>query len=447
MDGIRKKTTQNNNLKQNEIVGTATPYQERILNEPTGTGASERISSNPFFEKKIYQDNTQFLRPKKRSNLLPRIIGVGILFFAVVATITNYFARAAIEVVPTTEKGTINNEFSAVKEAQGNQLVFHFLTLSEEKEKEVPATIEKKIQEKASGKVIIYNNYSKDSQRLIKNTRLETSTGKIFRINESVVVPGVTTIEGKISPGQVEAVVYADAAGDEYNLGVSDFTIPGFKGDPRYTKFFARSVATSPLQGGFSGVVKVASEEDIIKAQLALKEELKKTSIEKAQSELPEAVTFFPGSLVLKFEEIPQNLSNEDKKKVAVKATVSLFFFDTVLLEKKIAEAGVKDYKNKPLSVSNMSSLAFTFLDPVDNIVLSDLTAIRFKISGEPIFVGEIDKKQFIQNIAGKNKSEFSKIIEQQENIKKANGKTFPRWSTSFPSDVEKITVTIISEN
>ena len=62
----------------------------------------------------------------------------------------------------------------------------------------VEATAEKEVSQKASGKIIIYNNYSTVSQRLINNTRFEANSGKIYRINSSIVVPGYKKVDGKI---------------------------------------------------------------------------------------------------------------------------------------------------------------------------------------------------------------------------------------------------------
>ena len=67
--------------------------------------------------------------------------------------------------------------------------------------------------QKARGTLIISNEYSSDTQPLIATTRFETGDGKIFRLAESVTVPGVTIVDGKRQPGIVEAVVIADAPG------------------------------------------------------------------------------------------------------------------------------------------------------------------------------------------------------------------------------------------
>lgn len=434
-------------VPQNEVIKRPSFAPET---KPVVRAAAEeasRIEKNPFFEKpRTNGPSAPFIPQKSNSRFFVWVLAVLALLAATFAVL-NYFSSATIEVVPLTQSAKLENDFTATKEVSGDGLAFKFLSLSEEKTKEVDATVEKTIQKKASGTVVIFNAYSTASQRLIKNTRLESSDHKIFRINDSVVVPGAKMAGGKVSePGSVEAVVYADAPGKEYNIGLADFTIPGFKGDPRYSKFTARSKADSPLAGGFSGTVKVPTDEAVLEAQNNLKEELKKTAVEKARGQVPDNVSFFPGSMVVKFEEVPQDLSADTAASVTMRATVSVFFFDTELFTQMLARTALKDYKGAPITLANIPALNFTFLDPVDNVVLADLNQIRFRIDGDALFVGRIDQAKLIAEVAGKNKNDFPSIVMSQSNIKRANAVVRPVWKTAFPIDSSKISINIITE-
>lgn len=408
-----------------------------------------RIGKSPFFEKRFDKK----IETKGTNNTKKPSSSVILWFFALAFLliagflIANYFAGATVEVTPVTRSATVDHDFSISKDGDKNELTFQFMSLVEEKSKEIPASIEKKIQKKASGKVVIFNTYNSEKQRLIKNTRLESADHKIFRIEESVVVPGAKILQGKvIESGSVEAIVYSDAPGKEYNIGLADFTIPGFKGDPRYTKFTARSKVNSPISGGFSGFIKVLSDESITSAQEELKQDLKKISIEKARAQIPDGVSFFPGSIILKFEEVPQEFTTEDTAKVLVRATVSVFFFDTNVLVKKLTEISLPQYGNSIFTVPNMSALTFSFTDPVDNVVLSDLAKIRFHLSGDAVFVGKINEEKIRTALAGKDKKDFGKIIVEESNVGKAEAVIRPMWKTVFPNDPAKIAIKILGE-
>jgi len=413
----------------------------------------DRIEKNPFFEKTRNKK-----APLKNTNSTKNTGGHGVfiaLLFVLIMVAgfftLNYFASAKVEIEPTVLSANIDHDFTAklLNEGGDTGLVFNRLPFVEEKLKEVPATIEKKLQIKASGKVKIFNEYSKDNQRLIKNTRLEDEkTHKIYRIDQSVVVPGMKVVNGKNVPGSVEALVYADAAGKEYNITEpADFTIPGFKGDPRYAKFKAMTIPGSQIVGGYNGVVNVPSDEAVKVAQDELKQDLKKIVVEKARAQIPDDMSLFPGSIVIKFEEIPQDYtSEEDTANVVMRATVSAFFIETAKLTSRLIEILFPENKNNAFLIPNLSSVEFKFIDPVDSVVPSDILNIRFHLSGVVKFVGKIDTQKIQSELAGKSKKEFSQIIIEQNNISKADAVIRPPWKNFFPSNSAKISIKIITK-
>ena len=86
--------------------------------------------------------------------------------------------------------------------------------------------------------------------------------------------------EGEIVPSSIDVEVVADEPGKEYNIGPTTFSIPGFKGSPKYEGFYGKS--TKPMTGGLIHQGKVVSEEDVARAETELKEAL----LEEAQEEL-----------------------------------------------------------------------------------------------------------------------------------------------------------------
>lgn len=447
MNDIMRKPMSDVTVPHNDIVKRQSPVPQAYTPSSGKKGETNRIERNPFFERARRKDDKAPSQGEKKEP--PHYTSLLWAFFIVVVLafgffVSNYFARATVTIEPTTKIASLDSDFVAGVVGLGEQFAFNSVSLTEEQSKEVTATIEKKIQNKASGKVMIYNWYSGAPQRLVINTRLESPERKIFRLEKSVVVPGGTVVAGKVTvPGQVEATIYADIPGEGYNIGVSNFTLPGLKGDPRYTKFKAASLADSPIRGGFSGTVMVPREEAIATALGELKDELKKTTIEKIKAQIPESETFFPGSMIIKFEEVPQDFTKNKTAKVVARATITVFFFDTNVLTKKIVETVSPDEKDKLFSISNLSSLAFTFIDPVDNIVISDISKIRFHLSGEANIVGKIDSEKIKTALAGKKKTEFSDVLKEQNNIYKADMAIRPVWKAVFPNNPEKITVKI----
>ncbi len=131
-------------------------------------------------------------------------------------------------------------------------------------------------EEKAKGIIRVFNKYSTSAQGLLSNTRFVSDKGKLFRSLEREVIPGGHYEKGKFVAGFVDIKVMAAEPGEDYNIGPSTFSIPGFKGTSKYTYFYGES--SSPMVGGFKGEVSQITSEDIKKAGLALSDELKEES-------------------------------------------------------------------------------------------------------------------------------------------------------------------------
>src|SRR5208337_1616852 len=76
-----------------------------------------------------------------------------------------------------------------------------------------PASGEQNVSLKAQGTITIYNAYSSSQQTLVAATRFVTPAGKIFRLVNSVVVPGAAVTNGQIVPSSIAVPVVADQVG------------------------------------------------------------------------------------------------------------------------------------------------------------------------------------------------------------------------------------------
>jgi hypothetical protein len=147
------------------------------------------------------------------------IIGAGYVF-------ASRSAGAKVVITPKQQEVSVDSQFNAQK-GTSSTLQYQTVTISKDGKMVVEANGDEYVNTKASGTIIIYNNYSADSQKLVASTRFEAPNGKIFRISQPVTVPG----KKGDTPGSIEAIITADQAGPDYNVGLVDFTIPGFKDD------------------------------------------------------------------------------------------------------------------------------------------------------------------------------------------------------------------------
>jgi hypothetical protein len=132
---------------------------------------------------------------------------------------------------------------------------------------------------KASGQVILYNTAS-SSLSLKVNTRLLSDSGKYFTINSKVTIPGGS----KSKPGTVKVGVTAFEGGDAYNIGPSNFSVPGLNGINSYYSTYAVSVEA--MKGGYTGEIKKVTQDDIDDANDELVKELSSVALQDLKDQL-----------------------------------------------------------------------------------------------------------------------------------------------------------------
>ncbi len=339
-----------------------------------------------------------------------------------------------------------DQEFSAGGTDAG-ALGFQLMTLSDESSTELAATGEKNVESKASGKIVVYNDFGPQSQPLIKNTRFQAPDGKIYRIRGSIVVPGQKTADGKTVPGSLEVDVYADAPGAEYNIGLVDFTIPGFKGSPRYEKFYARG--KTPMTGGFSGLTKIVSDADVEKAREKITAELKDALFAAAIAQKPKGAVLYKNAVSYDFtDSVGADAAdkNPDDSSVnfTVKGSLTAVLFNAEDLSKRIVQtsiASVDASANDRILVTNIEELTFA---PKGNAALpKEGETYAFLLNGTANAVWQIDAEALSMKLAGVKKADYRNVFADFPGIEKANARIRPFWKTKFPSDAAKIQVEI----
>jgi hypothetical protein len=346
------------------------------------------------------------------------ILAVGILtayIFLPEAKIT-IFTKGKIQSMDAEIKGDSSiNEIDYELETVPAKVI----SIEEESSKTFEVSGKKSVSnEKASGTITIYNEYSEKVQPLVATTRFETPDGKIFRLKKSISVPGMTKVENEMKAGAIEAEVVADEAGEQYNIEPSNFTIPGFKdsGNEKYSKIYAKS--SKAMTGGGSGSqeVKTVQAGDIEKAKNELlaemnskmKQKIKETAGDeyeipeeainmsdaeyKVSNSTGEAVENFTVSLKMKISAIA--VKKEDLKNLLAK-----------MFAKKTGFEKIKD-----------SSLAFDF-GKTDADFNRGNVLMRLHATAKT--ASEINLEEIKQNVLGKNEDQLKDFLGTYPEIEK----------------------------
>ena len=285
------------------------------------------------------------------------------------------FSKAEVSVILKTKNVVLNEKLSATKDSN-DILPFNLMVVSSEDSKIIKASGEKNIKEAATGIVVLYNAFSSSAQKLNVDTRLEGSNGKIYKTQTKTIVPGIS--KGNI-PGSVEVKIYGAEAGTDYNSVPLDFKIFGFKGTPKYSKFYGRS--KGPIAGGFIGNVPDISDADKVSAMADLKADLQSKLLQKAIDQVPSGFILYKDAIFLDTDDSNISLTyNEDNNiTLTERGTLYGILFNEQKLIQKIAKDNIEKYDNSEFYIPNIKDLTFS-LPNKNSISFNSAENINFNL-------------------------------------------------------------------
>lgn len=361
------------------------------------------------------------------------IIVVVAVFIVVMMTV---FASASIDIIPKNQDLEVSMKIIGANEIEKNSVRYEIVKLTKTKTASVPATGEEAVELKASGKITIFNNFSSQPQRLITRTRFETKEGLIYRISESIVVPGKTIKNGAETPGSIEVEVFADEPGEKYNIKKTDFTIPGFKNDTgRYRNFYARS--STEMAGGFVGKMKTVSPSEKQTALQNIDSEIQIDLEKELQSKVPEELVLLSGSIIYKPKELP---SKEESSSVLLSKETTAYAL--MLNKKDLSEKIISEYISSSTDWNNLKSEIIDFSALNITELPSNLEnggKIDLQIKGKTKTWAIVNTDIISQKLLDQPKNELQKIMNEFPGISSATASVRPIWKQNFPKDPSKV--------
>lgn len=438
VDIVRHKDGQEKNIAKIEPA-------RKELKELFVKKAVDSVKEEKLKEEKVYEIEKENIKEKREWHIKKYLLIIGIL------AVLSGAVFAAIEIFPKVEIKiiakksvfelkdwiTMSKNIGAIDSANKQIPAAVFsdkknLTLS------FPADGRKQVERKAVGKVLIYNSFSSDSQALIKGTRLESPDGKIFKLDDKVVVPGAKIGDGKIIASSIEANVTAENTGEKYNIGpVSRFAIPGFKGTPKYDTFYASS--KEAMAGGFIGEVAYPTEENI------------KSAREKTETALKESLEVLISSQISadfkiidsgrRFAVIKENIDKEADQagnfSVFLEGEYSIFAFkETDLLEL------IKNLARRSLGQDNFEPKEYK-LNYGASVADFQNNKLSFNVDYRGVFWQPVDILNFKKSVLSKQESELKQFVFSLAGVEKATISFWPFWVKKVPNKIERVNVAV----
>ncbi len=402
--------------------------------------------SSPNSEKK--ENKSEIPNKRNKRNRISTPSKIGMWFFAFLSlgvlgfAVFTLFSGAKLKIYPRVAKVSVDENFKAVY-AENNEgdVYYETMKINESAKETIEAKGEEEVSSKASGKITIYNNYSKSPQKLVENTRFKASNGLIYKTKNAVSVPGQTLENGKLVPGEFTVTVYADEPGAKYNIKNSArFTIPGLKGTELYNDYHAN--LKTKIKGGEVGTRPVMEEAQKEKAIKNLKEDLRKKLVEQISAQIPENYVFYKGTEKISFDVSPIETTEDTKAKIVVNGSLSAPLFSQDEFAKMIAKRLIDDYEEGNVFLDKSQKLAFS-LNKENEYNLNAKSAFEFSLKGDVDIIWQIDKTELSKKLVGRSKTSLNDILSGFVGIGKAQATITPFWRQKFPQNANNIDIVI----
>jgi hypothetical protein len=376
-----------------------------------------------------------------------RLVLSVVLFVVIVGSaigLSALMGKTELTLYPEFRQPNVSAEFTAYPDKRADALSYEIMTLEATGERQVKATGQIQVEQQTTGMIEIVKT-TPGAERLIKNTRFRSPDGLVFRIQESVVVPGaVNDGSGGSVPGTIQAEVFAEEAGEEYNLVAgTQFDVPGFKEGgftDLYNGISARNPAT--FTGGFNGPQFQIDESELSTARQALQMELRDNLLTRIDSEKPADFVAFKDAVAITYNQLPAVEYGQDLVTIKEQALLQIPLFQEIEFGSFIAKETVATYDGGDVRVDDPGELKFNYTNPTTSVsVIANEPALEFRLTGKPLLIWEYDAVKLTKDIAGLPKTSINNAITAYGGIRAAKVHITPFWQQTFPENSEDIIV------
>lgn len=360
----------------------------------------------------------------------------------VIALFIYVFPEVDVTVVPETE--TVANTFeveidSDISRADvgDNKFPGEVIKVEDTMEKVFSATGEKNIGEKAVGEVVFFNQTGL-VQPLTTENDLVTDDGVVFHLTSSIEIPKAeVSAEGSIVYGNITAGIAAAEAGEEGNIAPGRLTIidlPFSKQNKIYGE------VQSKLSGGTSKVIRVVSEEDLIKAEEELVDALKPGLVNKIREMLDSGQSLEDG--LIEYETVSVDKAVELEEEIdEFSMEVTVAGRALVWDEGDVREMIVQKIESDITSDKKLVETSQDIFDvSVEDFNLSEGTA-QLKIETVNQISLPIDTEALKDELKGLTEFEARRLLLSKDNIKDARFKFRYSITSKIPENGNRINI------
>jgi hypothetical protein len=399
--------------------------------------------------------NKQHSRRKGRSSArFPwALAAIGIIVAIAVSAygLSGHFAKATFILAAKTESVDASGTYiiPSLSSASTNGIFgYETMTLNEDSSTTIPASIGAHTETKAQGSVTVYNAYSAQSQRIVAGSRLADDSGLIYRLTNSIVIPGFSVSGKTIIPGSVTATIVADNPGDQYNISgsdpVSDFQFVAYKGTPRYGSLYAR--LAGDVSGGFVGSKTVVAPSLLASTTAALEASIIRDLQARLSDTIPAGYVAYPNVFASAFTSPAVSSINASSARVSVSGTIYGAIFNANGLASFLAGPSiVSRFGGAHFEAPDISDLSVVSVNPTD-FVPTNGSKLVIRVNGSFTLKGVVPVDALKQAFSGISLAKTADIIEKYSNVidvPHSSAEMVPPWISTVPADEANISIIV----
>ena len=355
------------------------------------------------------------------------------------------YARATVVITPATIDIPIDGSYNAyLNSTASNTIAYQIIQTSGELQQQIPATIGPVVITSAKGTVIMYNNYSSASQKIVAGTRLSSGNGLIYTTNNTISIPGVS----KGVAGSVPVAVTASVGGSSYNIATSDlitnpsygdFKILAYKDGPKYTGFYGRlNPNGAGITGGSSGHQIIVSSSTVASANQTMEQTLQKNLFSQAQTLVPAGYVLINNAYNIIYTPISASSTSSTTANIGMEGSLSA----VVLQKANLAKVISSTQYNSSFDPQDLESAQFTITNP-QTFSYTNGAILNFSLIGNMNLVGIVPTSTLATQLAGLSSTAGTAVLKGYSAIGTIHATMFPFWKHSFPSSASRISIVI----
>lgn len=390
---------------------------------------TRRISNYPSFKK-----------PKKKNKLF-HIILFCLILIILVYFLSNFFEKTNIVIEEKEQTINLSSDKFNLLKSKNPQIGFEVMIINDKDSKEIILTDSEEVSNYATGIVTLYNEYSAKPQTISARSYLADSSGKTYRTDKVVTIPGYKTEKNKIIPGQVPVSITAFLPGDTYNTNSMSFNFSAYKGTNKFNKIYAKT--TKPISGGAQGLVYVLSASDKGNIKAFADTSFRTRIMKKTEAEVPKGYILYKEASNFSYSLNDSEKFKTPNSKIQIYGSVNALLLKeddliNAIIKKKLPD--ISEEEKNEIVITQLKDLNFKFTN-TDQIISKSIDNVGIELTGDLKFMWKPNKDILKTKILGLDKNQIANIFKLDPGIRSANIRIFPPWNKYLPNNPEKINI------